>query len=60
MKKAKGYKLLNREGCLFDTVSATSYKQARAYFKQYYEGKFIITYPLDDFYYLTESKNVIL
>ena len=60
MKKTKGYKLLNREGYLFDTVSATSFKKAREYFKQYYEGKFTISYPSDKFYYVTRSKNVIL
>ena len=36
------YKLKNKEGCLFDTVHAKSFKEARSAFKDFYKGSFVI------------------
>lgn len=47
------YELVNMEGCLMDSVEASSFKKAREYFKNKYEGSFKILFE-------DESKNVKL
>ena len=38
----KIYELIKDEGCLYDTIEATSVKNARHIFSQTFEGKYII------------------
>jgi len=38
----KKYELINDEGCLFDSITTTSFAKARAYFASKYAGKFIM------------------
>ena len=38
----KKYELVNIEGCLMDTISTTSFKKAREYFNNKFEGKYKI------------------
>ena len=38
----KKFELVNMEGCIMDSVKTTSYKKAREYFKNLFEGEFYI------------------
>jgi hypothetical protein len=51
----KTYDLINNDGCLMDSIPATSFKKAREYFLQFFEGKYVIL--CDE---INERKNVIL